>query len=757
MEATELHLTVDIANSQPIRNMERKIFDAIKKGDLEQVRNALSVSRPECDLNCVCNSGKTVLQLAGELEDGSVRNDMITLLLSGGADLELALLHAVRESNEKNVKILLQFHKTPSVLVHPGSPCVVDYSNRELYITPLILAACLQNFQIVKLLLEHGFTICDSQTDFQRPHRVVSEKLGSAVFRLNRYRALASPVYIAASFLQNSLSGPDPVYRACVLNKELCDMAEQEYEFRKEYLDLSDGCKEFAVAVLNECRSMKEIRCVMEMHNEERILPDMEGEFLNILEFAIVTRNEKFVSHPYSQLVLNSEIYRRVPFLEKSSWKQFVVLMAFPLFPLLFLAWLFYENFLPTHNMARMFYSPCIKFIIHCGSYQTFLFMLVLNSFQHPQSSFLENINIDWVILLFVLGQFVDIIKEVYLQRRNRFFSNKWNYLAVATVTLFLLHYVFWWAGRLALKDKLDSMTKQNNTQHLSYTIVLTSDCFLAVAILLAFVQNFSFAQATYSIGPLLQAFIQMLLDVMKFFFYFSFVFLAFVVSFTKLYLQYEKTSHLINPTGTNKTDPLRLERFANSVTAIFWSLFGQIDHEKFKIEDEEYEAIWRTGMTLFGAFNIVVVLVALNMLIAMLNESYARITANLDTEWKFTRTKLWLSWVYKESVLPPPFNLLYLLLPLIWLIKRLVAACCSKETCLVKGKPKATWKVRRIDEKERREVIRRLILRYLTKTSCYLESGIESSDSDKERDSETAVSFVNSNCQSNGPLTTEL
>lgn len=50
-----------------------------------------------------------------------------------------------------------------------------------------------------------------------------------------------------------------------------------------------------------------------------------------------------------------------------------------------------------------------------------------------------------------------------------------------------------------------------------------------------------------------------------------------------------------------------------------------------------------------------------------------------MDAEWKLTRTRLWLSWIYKKGVLPPPFNLLYLLLPLLWLIKRLVAACCSK------------------------------------------------------------------------------
>ena len=156
----------------------------------------------------------------------------------------------------------------------------------------------------------------------------------------------------------------------------------------------------------------------MEMQNEKNILPKMEGEFLNILEFAIVTRNEKvrgqahgvrlhknhcvttllytfnlqFVSHPYSQLVLNSEVYRRVPFLEKSSWKQFAMLMVSALFPLLFMVWIVFENVLPNHKVARMLHSPCMKFLIHCGSYETFLLMLVLTSLRQSQSGFLEYI-----------------------------------------------------------------------------------------------------------------------------------------------------------------------------------------------------------------------------------------------------------------------------------------------------------------------------------------------------------------------------
>lgn len=68
------------------------------------------------------------------------------------------------------------------------------------------------------------------------------------------------------------------------------------------------------------------------------------------------------------------------------------------------------------------------------------------------------------------------------------------------------------------------------------------------------------------------------------------------------------------------------LSRFSSSIFATFWSLFGQMHRDNFKIDEKEYEAIWQTGVTLFGAFNIVAVLVGLNMLIAMLNDSYTRI-----------------------------------------------------------------------------------------------------------------------------------
>ena len=234
MKATEIFLqALKTDGVQPTMQMlKRKLFDAIKKGDLEKVVNVMNCSQPKCGLNSVNGAGKTVLQVAADLENVSVRNAMIKSLLGGGADLELSLLHAVREGNEKSVEILLEYHQPSSV--QPGSSFIVSNSKCERYITPLILAACLENFRIMKVLLDHGFTICDSYSDSQRPQELVSEKLGPAVYRLNRYRVLASPVYISASFLQNSLSCPHPIYRACVHKIMLCGIAEQDYEFRKE-------------------------------------------------------------------------------------------------------------------------------------------------------------------------------------------------------------------------------------------------------------------------------------------------------------------------------------------------------------------------------------------------------------------------------------------------------------------------------------------------------------------------------------------
>ena len=130
-------------------------------------------------------------------------------------------------------------------------------------------------------------------------------------------------------------------------------------------------------------------------------------------------------------------------------------------------------------------------------------------------------------------------------------------------MTTFVLHYAIWWTGRSILTGDPQSMKWESHAHDRGYATMLVSYCVFSVAILLAFAQNLSFIQANSNTGPLLQAFIRMLIDAAKFFLYFIFVFVAFAVSFAKLYLQYDKArQHFhLNKSGTNQSDPLHLER----------------------------------------------------------------------------------------------------------------------------------------------------------------------------------------------------
>ena len=140
MDATHIFLQ-ELTEGVPSPNheLQRSLFDALRKGDLENVNSLLKL---KCNANCINNSGKTLLQVAADLKDVSVRNDMIRTLLRGGVDLELALSQAVRDSSTKSLEILLQFRECapePSPRTGRSLKC-------QACVTLLILTAHSQNF-----------------------------------------------------------------------------------------------------------------------------------------------------------------------------------------------------------------------------------------------------------------------------------------------------------------------------------------------------------------------------------------------------------------------------------------------------------------------------------------------------------------------------------------------------------------------------------------------------------------------------------
>ena len=82
-----------------------------------------------------------------------------------------------------------------------------------------------------------------------------------------------------------------------------------------------------------------------------------------------------------------------------------------------------------------------------------------------------------------------------------------------------------------------------------------------------------------------------------------------------------------------SNTFPTSYSRLSGSVEIVFWSLFGQVELKEFETEDN-YNVIKTTALVVFGIFNVLAVLVALNMLIAMLNESYVLYAVRTGYTW---------------------------------------------------------------------------------------------------------------------------
>jgi len=162
---------------------------------------------------------------------------------------------------------------------------------------------------------------------------------------------------------------------------------------------------------------------------------------------------------------------------------------------------------------------------------------------------------------------------------------------------------------------------------------------------------------------------------------------------------------------------------FESSQT-LFWANFGLVDLENFDLTGiRQYTRFW--ALLMFGCYCFINVIVVLNMLIAMMNHSYVKISKRSDIEWKFARTRLWMSYFDSGSTVPAPFNIV----PSLKSIKYLFRAFLRRLFwCRTKSKQ---YECDQVDDESARklclstsyrEVIRSLVRRYLVHEQRILE-----------------------------------
>ncbi|XP_065260476.1 short transient receptor potential channel 4 isoform X6 [Emys orbicularis] len=470
------------------------------------------------------------------------------------------------------------------------------------------------------------------------------------------------------------------------------------------------------IAIENENLELIELLLSFNVYLGDALLHAIRKEVVGAVELLLNHKKpsgeKQFVAQPNCQQLLASRWYDEFPGWRRRHWAVkmltcAVIGLLFPVFSVCYLI-------APKSPLGLFIKKPFIKFICHTASYLTFLFLLLLAS-QHIDRSDLNMQGppptvVEWMILPWVLGFIWGEIKQMWDGGLQDYIHDWWNLMDFVMNSLYL--------ATIALKivafSKYSGLLARQKWDMWHPTLV--AEALFAIANIFSSLRLISLFTANSHLGPLQISLGRMLLDILKFLFIYCLVLLAFANGLNQLYFYYE----------TNEPDSckgIRCEKQNNAFStlfetlqSLFWSIFGLINLYVTNVQ-ARHEFTEFVGATMFGTYNVISLVVLLNMLIAMMNNSYQLIADHADIEWKFARTKLWMSYFEEGGTLPTPFNVLPSPKSLWYLIKWTWRHLCKKK---IRRKPESFGTIgRRAADNLRRhhqyqEVMRNLVKRYV-------------------------------------------
>ncbi|XP_061755779.1 short transient receptor potential channel 7-like isoform X2 [Nerophis ophidion] len=455
----------------------------------------------------------------------------------------------------------------------------------------------------------------------------------------------------------------------------------QEYE--NDYRKLSMQCKDFVVGVLDLCRDTEEVEAIL--NGDVDLCPPSpyNRPCLSRVKLAIKYEVKKFVAHPNCQQQLLTIWYENLPGLRQQSvgvkcWTVLGVAAGLPFLAVAY--WI-----MPCSKLGQILRSPFMKFVAHAVSFTIFLGLLVVNASDrfegvknlpnetitdHPRQVFrVKTTQFSWtemLIMKWVLGMIWSECKEIWSDGPREYIMHLWNVLDFGMLSIFVASFTARFMAFLkaskaqqyvdmhvpdedlsnaSLPDEVAYFTFARNKWRPSDPQIISEGLY-AIAVVLSFSRIAYILPANESFGPLQISLGRTVKDIFKFMVIFIMVFVAFMIGMFNLYSYYLGAKY--NPAFTTVEE---------SFKTLFWSIFGLSEVISVVLK-YDHKFIENIGYVLYGVYNVTMVVVLLNMLIAMINSSYQEIEEDADVEWKFARAKLWLSYFDEGRTLPAPYNL---------------------------------------------------------------------------------------------------
>ncbi|ELW62629.1 Short transient receptor potential channel 3 [Tupaia chinensis] len=294
-----------------------------------------------------------------------------------------------------------------------------------------------------------------------------------------------------------------------------------------------------------------------------------------------------------------------------------------------------------------------MKFVVHATSFIIFLGLLVFNALDrfkgittlpnitvidYPKQIFrVKTTQFTWtemLIMVWVLGMMWSECKELWLEGPREYILQLWNVLDFGMLSIFIAAFTARFLAFLQAtkaqqyvdsyvqESDLSEVTLPPEIQYFTYARdkwlpsdpQIISEGLYAIAVVLSFSRIAYILPANESFGPLQISLGRTVKDIFKFMVLFIMVFLAFMIGMFILYSYYLGAK--VNAAFTTVEE---------SFKTLFWSIFGLSEVTSVVLK-YDHKFIENIGYVLYGIYNVTMVVVLLNMLIAMINSSYQEI-----------------------------------------------------------------------------------------------------------------------------------
>lgn len=398
-----------------------------------------------------------------------------------------------------------------------------------------------------------------------------------------------------------------PIDTAVKLAKCYENLVEKEKDRSRDLEWAKDYCDQIATDLLSIIAKTSKASAVLRARDYKNV------EFLDVL---LELGRKDVVSQHGVQKYLSSVWAGS---LDWSGWKFIMLFFAFLLCPPVWVV----VSCPIGHNLAKI---PVIKFMSYLASHIFFIVLLCLTTVFVPlyvpiwEGADLMPLPHEWLLAIWFLGNLVSNMSNP--ADRAGFGSIKLVVMVIGFAS-FVTHCI----GFLFPDEETRVI------------ILYLRNQMLAVVVLLSFIEFLNFLSFHHLFGPWAVIIQDLVKDMMRFLVILGIFMIGFSLSISAIYVPVFKPPEDAN--STLVSPGLEFQSPIFTFEMLFFSLFGLVEPDLMPPLhlSPSYSKVFMK--LVFGIYMMITVVVLINLLIAMMSNTYQRIEARSDTEWKFGRAKL--------------------------------------------------------------------------------------------------------------------